>query len=295
MENKLSSLDRCPICSGEETTEFMKSKDFSVSGESFTIVSCNTCGFKFTNPRPCESIIGNYYKSESYVSHSATNRGLVNKIYHIVRRYTLAKKVALINRLAVGRKLLDIGSGTGHFLAKAKQKGWEVTGLEPDSDARKLAEEVNGVALSDITTLNKLNTKFDIITLWHVLEHVYHLERDSATIASLLSDNGRLVIAVPNPESFDAKHYHEFWAAYDLPIHLYHFRKEDIIRLFDRFELELAEVLPMKFDSFYVSMLSEKYKGGKLTSAILTGLKSNWRAGKEKWSSQIYILKRKTH
>ncbi|MBK7131017.1 MAG: class I SAM-dependent methyltransferase [Crocinitomicaceae bacterium] len=295
MENNLIYLDRCPICHGFETAEFITSKDFSVSGETFTIVSCGSCGFKFTNPRPVEQSIGSYYKSDGYVSHSATKKGFVNKVYHLVRKYTLAKKVALINRLSKGRKLLDIGSGTGHFVAKAKLKGWDVKGLEPDTDARRIAQEVNSVALNDIIELHSLSEKFDIITLWHVLEHVYHLERDASKIASLLTDNGRLVIAVPNPESFDAQYYKEFWAAYDLPIHLYHFKKTDIIELLGRFDLELIDVLPMKFDSFYVSMLSEKYRGGKLSRAILTGLKSNWLAGTEKWSSQIYILRRKTH
>lgn len=272
----------------------MRSKDFSVSGEDFTIVTCQGCGFHFTNPVPDEATIGKYYKSENYVSHSSSKKGFINRIYHLVRWYSLKRKVSLLNKLVKGRELLDIGAGTAHFLAEARKGGWNIAGLEPDENARKLAKSLNNVDLDNTSTLHSMPDKrFDVITMWHVLEHVYHLKKDAEKIVSLLSKDGVLIVAVPNMNSYDAKYYKEFWAAFDLPIHLYHFTRVDIENLFGQFDMEIKEVKPMIFDSFYVSMLSEKYKNGNMFRGVLIGLKSNWRAKEGFCSSQIYVLKKK--
>lgn len=292
----MNQINNCPVCSHTLFSDVRQVKDFSVSGETFNIVQCTNCGFQFTNPIPDENVIGRYYKSESYVSHSSSKKGLINRVYHWVRWYSLRRKVKLIGGLTKGRKLLDIGAGTGHFLLVAKNKGWNVLGLEPDSDARSLAKSVNGLDLLPIEELHNLgNKQFDIITMWHVLEHVYHLQRDFGKAVNLLGEEGFLVVAVPNRQSYDARKYEEYWAAYDVPIHLYHFIPSDIRRLASQHNLDLVKTLPMPFDSFYVSMLSEKYRNGNILSGILTGLKSNWLAKDEFWSSQIYILRRKTH
>lgn len=285
----------CPVCEQGMFDPYLTTRDFSVSGEEFSIVRCRACGFHFTNPVPAADEIGRYYKSENYVSHSSTKRGIINRLYHVVRKYTLKKKVKLVNRLSGGRELLDIGSGTGHFLNQAKLARWSVTGLEPDDDARSLGNREFGLTIQPLEQLHKLNDgAYDVITLWHVLEHVYDLKRDVSKMISLLNDQGTLVIAVPNMNSFDASVYKEFWAAYDLPIHLYHFVKTDIEHLFAPFGLELVEMVPMKFDSFYVSMLSEKYRGGSIFRAFFVGLRSNWKAKGENYSSMIYILRRKS-
>jgi 2-polyprenyl-3-methyl-5-hydroxy-6-metoxy-1,4-benzoquinol methylase len=286
----------CPICESPEQELFMNSLDYSVSKESFSIVRCKSCGFHFTNPIPDESKIGSYYKSESYVSHSSSKRGLINRIYHWVRWYSLKRKVALINSLSKEKSVLDIGAGTGHFLKEAKSAGWNVTGLEPDVDARSLAKSVNNIDLLEQRALYDLSSaSYDIITMWHVLEHVYHLRKDVGRITDLVKPGGALVIAVPNMNSYDAKFYKEYWAAYDLPIHLYHFTKQDVVNLFGQFNFELVESRPMMFDSFYVSMLSEKYKNGSMIKGVLTGLKSNWLAKDGSYSSQIYLLRRKSN
>jgi len=292
----MNTLQACPICLSAQSSLVITTKDFSVSGESFSIVACSECGFQYTNPIPEESVIGKYYKSESYVSHSSSKKGLINRIYHMVRWYSLRKKVKLINKLGIGRTLLDIGAGTGHFLKVAGKGGWTTAGLEPDDDARQLAKTMNGVDILPLENLHTLEPgQYDVITMWHVLEHVYHLRKDLARIVELLKPDGTLVVAVPNRKSYDARHYKEFWAAYDLPIHLYHFTEPDIQKLMDQFGLELVKVRPMVFDAFYVSMLSEKYKGGNIIKGILTGLKSNWLAKEDSYSSQIYILRRKSH
>jgi 2-polyprenyl-3-methyl-5-hydroxy-6-metoxy-1,4-benzoquinol methylase len=292
----MPTRSQCPICQSPDYKEFITTKDHSVSGETFTIVECQSCKFHFTNPVPAEEVIGNYYKSDAYVSHSSSGKGLINKIYLQVRKYTLRQKVKLVRREARGFDLLDIGAGTGHFLNQAKQDGFNALGLEPDEDARKFARETFGITMQSTTDLDQLpDQSRDVITMWHVLEHVYHLQRDVKEIQRILKQDGVLVVAVPNMNSYDARHYKEFWAAYDLPIHLYHFTPADIQRLFAGHGWEVQKILPMKFDAYYVSMLSEKYKGGNILKALWHGFKSNWLRSNEKCSSQIYIVRRKRH
>lgn len=289
----MEKRENCPICNHNEQKEFISANDYTVSKLVFHIVECTSCGFHFTSPVPSESEIGDYYKSEDYVSHSSTKKGIINKVYHRVRKHTLKQKLKLVNKQSKGKKLLDIGSATGHFLATCKNGGFDVLGLEPDQEAREFALKVNGVKSEDIAALHSLNNKsFDVITMWHVLEHVYHLQRDLTKIVDVLKDDGVLIVAVPNMQSFDAKKYGEYWAAWDLPIHLYHFRPKDIDNLFALFNMKVVEMLPMKFDAYYVSMLSEKYKGGNLFSAFINGMRSNMKAKDGFYSSQIYILKK---
>lgn len=290
----MNELKNCPICASDKFDLFLETKDFSVSKETFKIVKCINCDFHFTNPIPEEDRISSYYKSDDYVSHNSTKKGIINKIYHVVRWYSLRKKLRLINKYSGNKFLLDIGAGTGHFLNLASKSGWNVNGLEPDAEARKVAYNVNQIKLNDIKELDKIeNNSYDVITMWHVLEHVYHLNDQLESIKRKLKDTGVLVVAVPNMSSYDAKHYGEYWAAYDLPIHLYHFTPHSIKSLMDKHGLYQIDMRPMIFDSYYVAMLSEKYKGGSLIKGVMEGLKSNWRAKNGTYSSQIYIFKKK--
>lgn len=293
MEHQLIKIPNCPVCSSSNFEKFISAIDHNVSGDSFTIVKCLDCNFKFTNPIPTEDTIGNYYKSENYISHSDTNKGLINKIYQFVRKKAIKRKEQLISSEASGKHLLDIGCGTGDFLAYAKNKGWKVNGLEPDQDAREIAKQKNNLVVHDLSELNSFKDGFfDVITMWHVLEHVYHLNRDIEIFKSKLKPDGKLVVAVPNCSSYDANVYKEHWAAYDLPIHLYHFTPTDIKKLFSNHNMKLEKILPMYYDSYYISMLSEKYRGGSIFKAVINGFKSNREANKNgtTFSSQIYII-----
>lgn len=283
----------CPSCGAQSFSTYLTVKDHFLSKESFNLDLCDNCQLLFTNPRPTLERIGDYYKSEEYVSHSSTKKGIVNRVYAKVRSYTLKKKIALLQELTPGKDLLDIGAGTGHFLAKAKEAGFHVLGLEPDQDARKVALSENGIELKDLSLLHHLNQKFHAITMWHVLEHVYNLQEDLDKISSLIIQDGVLIVAVPNYTSFDAQHYKEYWAAYDVPRHLYHFSPKSIIPLVESKGLKFEKMLPMKFDSYYVSMLSEKYKGGSLLKAMRNGFLSNRKAKEGLSSSQIYIFRKK--
>ncbi len=293
MEQNLNLLQTCPLCGGTESETFLEAKDHSYSKESFKIESCKSCGFKFTNPIPTEDTIGNYYKSEIYISHNDSNKGLMNKVYKWVRKRAIRSKENIVSGLTSERRILDIGCGTGDFLAFCKENGWVTRGLEPDSGAREKCQE-KGIDVSDINQLHDDSMpKVNVITMWHVLEHVYHLQRDFARMVELLEDNGAMVIAVPNHTSYDAKKYEGYWAAYDLPIHLYHFRPEDIKSLAEQHHLQFEKMIPMKWDAYYVSMLSESFKGKNKWLGLKTGFLSNMKAKNGEYSSQIYILRKK--
>jgi trans-aconitate methyltransferase len=288
----------CPICKKGEFTDYLRCKDYTVSNETFSIVECKSCGFKFTNPIPEIKNLGNYYKSEDYISHSNTKKGLISRLYHAVRSYTLKKKVQLVSAHVSRGTLLDYGCGTGMFLKACKEAGWKTLGMEPDSGARLLASEMELNVFPDKTELNKSlqNGDLNAITLWHVLEHVTDLEETLTFFWEKLNAQGILIIAVPNHKSSDAKHYKKHWAAYDVPRHLYHFELATMERLLSNFGFKLVETKPMKFDSFYVSMLSEKYRTGsiKYLSAFMQGFKSNLVAkSTSDYSSTIYVFKKK--
>ena len=290
----MKSLETCPVCSHNTFEKHLDVVDHMITKEPFTIVRCTSCGFHFTQPRPEENVIGNYYKSEEYVSHSSSNKGIINTLYGLVRNKTLRQKVNWVSSFAKGKELLDVGCGTGHFLHAAQTKGFHAIGLEPDEDARKFAQEQNNVKVCPLTELYTLRENtFDVITMWHVLEHVYHLNEDIAQLKGLLKNNGYLFVAVPNMNSYDAFYYKEFWAAYDVPRHLYHFKKPDIERLFLNHGFDLKQIIPMKYDAYYVSMLSEKYKKGSMINAVLRGFLSNLKSKKLGYSSQVYVLRPK--
>ncbi len=292
----LEKLDNCPVCSSPQSTVFVTCKDYTVSGEAFSIVQCRDCNFKYTNPRPTEESSGVYYQSESYVSHSETKKGLVNKLYHIIRERALAGKLTLVNSLHTKGKLLDVGCGTGDFLRVCKQDGWQVKGIEVDARARSKASVNSGSEIQPALLEAYENEKFDVITLWHVLEHIHQLHESIEKINVLLEKGGVVLIAVPNSDSWDAQNYKQYWAAYDVPRHLYHFNQLTLAQLLAKHGLKIARTEPMKYDAFYISMLSSKYRSGSThyLEALKNGFLSNLRAAREQnnYSSLIYIITR---
>jgi 2-polyprenyl-3-methyl-5-hydroxy-6-metoxy-1,4-benzoquinol methylase len=289
-------LTNCPICDSTEFDHIITCNDYTVSQNPFNIVGCKQCSFRFTNPRPTNDNLPDFYKSINYISHSDTKKGFVSQVYHLVRKYTLNQKLKLlIANVAVGN-LLDYGCGTGMFLKQANAKGWNSFGTEPDEGARELSNSNKRLAFENKKELNAFDPliTFNAITLWHVLEHVTDLPETLEFFMQKLNPNGALIIAVPNYNSYDAKHYKAHWAAYDLPRHLYHFEAKTISQLLAKYGFALHETYPMKFDSFYVSMLSEKYLLGRINyfKAFLIGLRSNLKAKKATdYSSVIYVFK----
>ncbi|MBC7884009.1 MAG: class I SAM-dependent methyltransferase [Saprospiraceae bacterium] len=241
-------------------------KDHSISGEYFHLNTCQTCGFVFTQGAPDELTCGRYYQSEDYISHSNTAKGVIFKLYHLVRNIMLAKKYQLIHDLNAPKRLLDVGSGTGYFLDYMNSRGYRVEGIEVDDKARSFSKEHFGVDVHSPDYLKEvdMSQKFGYITLWHVLEHLYEPNDYFHIFHSILSDDGYLVIAVPNKSSFDATYYGTYWAAYDVPRHLWHFTPETLEKLALNNHFKLLKKKSMPFDPFYNAILSEKYKGSSL-------------------------------
>lgn len=290
----MHSYTNCPVCNSTKIQTSFTCPDHSVSKEVFTITKCAECTFLITNPVPEEDKIGPYYKSEEYVSHSDSNKGLINTLYHMVRNITIKQKVSLINSFGTKQKsLLDIGCGTGYFLKAAASKGWGIDGMEPDASARILAQEnTKRLIAANLNEVDK-QQQYGVITLWHVLEHIHGLKEALTQISAHQQTEGYLVIALPNHLSWDAKHYKEYWAAYDVPRHLYHFNKTSVIKLLQQYGYKHVQTKPMWFDSIYVSMLSEKYRNGSTIFGIIKGFWSNFRGlFNNEYSSHIYIFKK---
>lgn len=268
-------------------------EDFTVSHEKFQLHYDASLDLLHTYPQPELEKLGKYYESEDYISHTDSKRSMFEKAYHLVKKRALNQKIKLIETQQPNKgNLLDMGCGTGDFLQLAQQMGWQIQGIEPNEKAKQISASKGVTFLSG--TPEAADQQFDAITLWHVLEHLPNLEEQIKELKRLLKPNGTLVIAVPNYKSFDAKHYKQFWAAYDVPRHLWHFSKTSIQGLVAQVDMQVVAVRPMKFDSFYVSLLSEKYKTGKMNyfKAFFIGLYSNWKGSQtNEYSSHIYLIK----
>lgn len=297
--SKKIHFSQCPVCSSDKIAPVFNVTDYTVSREEFSIWECSNCSFRFTQDIPDQQSINRYYQSEDYISHSDTGQGIINTLYHRVRKKTLVSKRKLIQNATGLRKgnILDVGAGTGAFLNEMKAALWNTTGLEPDAGARDMAARLYRTELNNSDKLFDLpHDNYDAITLWHVLEHVHEMDNYLQQFKKLLKPNGRLFIAVPNYTSHDASVYKQFWAAYDVPRHLWHFSPASINSLMEKHGLKITGCKPMWYDSFYVSLLSSKYKSGKpnFPGAAFTGLLSNLYAlfNVKKCSSVIYIISR---
>lgn len=289
----------CPVCKSTNLKSLLSCKDYTVSGEIFFIEVCQNCQTAITQNMPDITEIGRYYQSENYISHSNTKKGLVNTIYHVVRSYMLGKKQQLVETTTRKKSgtVLDIGCGTGYFLDTLQQTGWTTQGIEADEKARQFASTQFNLQVFAPEKLSTLpSASFDVVTLWHVLEHIHDLGLYMSEIHRILKPDGVLIIAVPNYDSYDAKHYKELWAAWDVPRHLWHFTPKSLSFLAQRFKFQLQNHYLMPFDSFYVSLLSEKYKKNSL--ALVAGFWHGFLSLLKAWknpkhaSSVIYVMKK---
>ena len=283
-----------PSIEGFSGIKVIDLKDYFLTQEKFSIYKDDKTGVHFTFPQPLNDL-SRYYESENYISHTDGKKSLFEKIYQIAKQYNLDQKLKLIQKSTQGKSILDYGCGAGDFLLHMKNNGFEVLGMEPNPKANAISKSKIGNDNVVNCELKEINRKFDIITMWHVLEHIPNLNETIEELKKHLNDDGVLIIAVPNHQSYDANYYGKFWAAYDVPRHLWHFNKDSIKRLFENFGMKIEKISPMVLDSFYVSILSEKYKGNNFPylKAFYIGLKSNIKAIKNlQFSSLIYTFKK---
>lgn len=294
----MKRIQHCKVCNSKSFRIAYTCKDHTKSKEFFNLEICNNCSFIFTNPRPNDKDLAKYYISENYISHTNKKETFFDKMYHLVRKYAIKQKVKLINQFSNKRYHLDIGCGTGEFLFSCVNNGYKVKGVEPSSIARNQAIKNYNLDVIESVDLKKLTeNNFDTISMWHVLEHVPNLNETIKNLSNILSDEGTIFVAVPNHYSWDANYYKEYWAAWDVPIHLWHFSKNTITEIFKNHGFYLVKTKPMIFDAFYVSILSEKYKYRKknFLKGFFIGLISNIVAIliNKQYSSIIYVFKKK--
>lgn len=292
------SVNECPICGNNSWNKHTSCLDHTVSHETFEIQRCISCSLLATNPRPSNDTLSKYYESKEYISHTDSASSFIDRIYKVARGFTLRWKESLIKKYTSSKTLLDYGCGTGDFLRHCSDRGWRVSGVEPAPTARAIASSKLKVEIqADISEIR--NQTFDVVTLWHVLEHVPDTNVLLNNLNALLKEDGTLFIAVPNYKSYDGEKYKSHWAGYDVPRHLWHFSSDTLRNLVSKNGFQIAQIHPMRLDSFYVSLLSEKYlHNGNTTvtsyiNAFLTGLKSNLAAKKTgNYSSLIYVIKK---
>lgn len=293
----LSTSLKCPACDGNDFQDYLELQDYFLSKEMFKLSKCEECGLLYTLPQPQRETLANYYDSSEYTSHNTSKWNLKNLLYMQARKFALNQKLGMIEKYVDKGKILDIGGGTGEFLNHCRNRGWDVFGVEPSPIAREKAFSTHGLKLLDsVELLSAKNESLDVITMWHVLEHLEDPAKQFQTNYHLLKPDGLLVVALPNYESWDAYHYGKYWAAYDVPRHLFHFSQKSLTQLSDRFGFRIEEIQPLKLDAYYISLLSEKYAHGKMNyfRAFLKGWQSNKAAktGKFGYSSWVYILKK---
>jgi SAM-dependent methyltransferase len=293
----MENVNQCAVCGSEKFSDFLECKDHFVSGKTFMISCCDDCNFCFTNPRPELTDSYSYYESDDYISHSKTNKGFTNRIFHQARKYTIWHKRNIVRRFAITSSFLDYGCGTGEFLNSMQKSGFNCSGIEPSTTAREYAISKYGLNVLHEDELSSFDdNSLGCVSMWHVLEHVYPLEERLQQFHKILIPGGTIIVALPNMNSFDARKYEKYWAAYDVPRHIHHFTPDTLLRLMNRIGFTHVKTKPMVLDAFYISLLSEKYLHGreKILNALFSGLFSNMSAffGKRNYSSLIYIFKK---
>ncbi len=289
--------NKCPWCESEKAQINLWLKDEFLTKEDFHICECLNCGLLYTMPRPDKEKIGAYYKSEAYYSHQENKKGFIPKVYERVKSINLKHKYRLATSGMQPGKLLDIGCGVGDFLHTAETHGWECIGVEPSEDAKAIAQKrMKGMIITSEELESFSDGAFDVITMWHVLEHVDDLKWQVAQLQRLVKPSGRVVIAVPNYKSYDGQYYKEHWAAYDVPRHLNHFNRITLSKIFKTSGLELVKMDKLKWDAYYISYLSEQYRHHSLplVRGLYRGFISNCTARRSgEWSSLVYVFERK--
>jgi 2-polyprenyl-3-methyl-5-hydroxy-6-metoxy-1,4-benzoquinol methylase len=286
----MKTITTCPVCESP-LDSYMETKDFFGQQEGFELLKCPSCGLIETNPQPDPKEILKYYKSNSYVSHGQSKGYIFDQVYRkIQKRNHLYKYKHIVKHKGKGNLLLDYGAGNGSFATYMQHRSFEVTAVEPDQEAIKGLDQ----KIHNHSSLQDINGPFDVITSFHVVEHVHELDTLFGLLKKNLAPDGVLMLALPNYQSYDAQYYQEYWAGYDVPRHLHHFTRSSLYQQCQKFELKIVDTQPLIFDSYYVSLLSEQYKKSKF--ALIRGGYHGWKSNRKArktglYSSLLYIIK----
>ena len=261
--------------------------DYFLTKEKFKIQKTSVPGLLKTTPTPTKEDIIKYYKSERYISHNSRKTGLFFFFYRFLRSINFYVKYRFLSSTKNNQNVLDFGSGEGYFLNKLQKKGIKACGVD-SSETPSLTSVYKSIFAEQLN-----NQKFSHITAWHSIEHVHDLEKTISRMYDLLDEKGTIIVGVPNYLSFDARYYKRFWAAYDVPRHLWHFDKKSLKEVFENKGFRLVKSSPMILDAYYVSLLSESYKKStlKILKSIFVGTISNALAlFTKEYSSNIFVF-----
>ena len=273
---KTEKLDRCPACGSPDIGSYTTITDHYYSKENFDIAACKGCGLRFTQNRPAPEEIGRYYDSENYASHDSGKKASVFlKVYQMARDYMLGLKFNLVRQFKPEwKQVLDYGTGEGFFTEYLLKKGKDASGIEPSAVARENFKSRTGKTLFEDIDALPADKTFQVITLWHVLEHIHTLRETMEKLTERLEQKGIIVIAIPNQKAKDLEAFGPHWAAWDVPRHLYHWDTDSLSAFMKSLGLVRIHTGQLPLDPFYIGMISARYAGKGAVSGILTGLKS---------------------
>jgi len=288
----------CIVCGATSFTDELVVTDWLVSNEDFLVKECNACSFRFTSNPPAAEHAGPYYETEEYVEHSDNAEGLINVVYHKARTWMLKYKLRLIRKHSDGKRLLDLGSGSGYFLNSMKNNGYDVNGVEISDKAVALCQNKFRIKAYSPTEFlaNEIPGEFDVATMWHVFEHVYSYNEYFDMLHKKLTKNGTLIIAMPNYYCLEEKTYKKYWNGYDTPRHIWHFTPSTFPRFAKDRGFEMVKMTSLPLDMFYNSMISASYKKSFtfLPITVFVGLCSLMLSifSFKRTSSVVYVMKK---
>jgi 2-polyprenyl-3-methyl-5-hydroxy-6-metoxy-1,4-benzoquinol methylase len=287
----------CLICNSTEKKPFYQVSNRFNQKESFDLVKCPNCNFVYLSPRPTADAIGVYYEVEEYQPHQANARNAADVLYQRVRIWNNRYKRKTIEKYKKNGNILDYGCGTGEFLLEMNVSGWKTYGYEPLTKAANIARNHG---LNILKSLQNYQGGADIITLWHVLEHIHDARGIIKTLQQIMAPEAYLIIAVPNYQSFDAKIFKQNWVAFDAPRHLYHFTPETMTLFLESMNFQIVSYKTLYFDPWYNSLLSAKIEAKNkkfklliqsLSKSLIAATIANLQSFfiKKRSSSLIYI------